>query len=389
MDIYGIKDFPEVKIGGKIKSQAEDFIVEEITPSGKVCSVKTNLFEKLIDFLPKNREEQVYFTLIKKNYTTQRAIRHIAEKLRISLKRFGYGGIKDKKALTAQKISVWNQKISDVKKVKLKDLQLKNFEYSKKRMTLGNLQANRFTIIIREVPIPISEVKKRINLFKKEYLKKIPNYFGPQRFGRQRPVNQMIGKNLLRGNFEEAVKILISAPGNEGEDGKNARKFAADNWGNWSEILKVWPRHLGIEAAILNYLVKYPTDYANAFRKLPKNLRRLFIHSYQSYIYNIILTKILESGKDLPEAVDLVGYETELDELTSEILKKEEMDKEMFRLKRMPELSEAGEKRNTTIRVENFKIISIKRGLIKLQFTLGKGSYATVLLKMLLGDYTE
>ena len=393
MDIYGIKDFLEVQIGGTIKKEPEDFIVEEIMPSGKTCSVDTGIIEKILDWLPKKREEQLHFTLLKRDYTTQRAIKQIASRLRISDRRFGYAGTKDKRALTAQRISVWNIPIRELKKIKARDMLIKNYNYSKQRLNLGDLSGNRFTITIRDITIPSEEIKEKIVKFAKELSSSLPNYFGPQRFGVQRAINYIVGKNLLLRNFEEAAKALIAYPGNESADATSARKFATENWGKWAEILKIWPRFLGIEAALLNYLVQYPTDYANAFRRLPKNLRRMFIHAVQSYIYNVTLTKLLEAGKTLPDTLPLIGYGTNLESEVGKIIKEtaeaEGIDCELFRLKHMPELAEAGEERNTKLTIKNFRVLHIGKDVATIRFILDKGSYATVLLKALLGTYYE
>jgi len=373
------------KIGGRIKEFPEDFVVEEILPNGKTCSVDTNILEKISDFFPKKPKEYIHFTLVKRDYTTQRAIDQLASRLRISRKRFGYSGTKDKRALTAQRVSVWNQKIEQLKKLRMRDILLKNFEYSNKRLTLGDLSGNKFTITVKNPikPLDINELRKLLK-------KGIPNIFGPQRFGVQRRINHLVGKQLLLGNFEEAVKILITAPGKENPEAADARKFAAENWGNWSSILKIWPRYLGIEAAPLNYLVQYPKDFANAFRELQKKLRWMFIHAFQSEIFNLTVEKL---GEQLPDELPIVGYNTKLDgevgKITNGILEHENITLEHFKLPRMPELSEPGQMRKTTIKVEYFKTLKNTKDLIKLVFILPKGCYATTVLEAILGEYVE
>jgi tRNA pseudouridine13 synthase len=119
----------------------------------------------------------------------------------------------------------------------------------------------------------------------------------------------------------------------------------------------------------------------------------MFIHSVQSYIFNVTLTKLLEAGKTLPDTLPLVGYNTNLEsevgKIIKEIMEAEGIDCELFRLKHMPELSEAGEERNTKLTVKNFKILHIEEKELTIRFILDKGSYATVLLKALLGAYYE
>ncbi|MCD6575922.1 MAG: tRNA pseudouridine(13) synthase TruD [Nanoarchaeota archaeon] len=377
MEMDGIKNFARAKLGGEIKKYPEDFIVEEITPDGKICTIGYNFVEILKDLVPKERREHLHFTLVKKNWTTLRAVSELSKRLRVSRKRFGFAGTKDRRAITAQRISVWNATIEQLKKIKIKDITIKDFNYSNKRITLGDLYGNRFTITIRNANV------KELGKVKKILEKDIPNFFGPQRFGIQRRINHLIGKQLLLGNFEGAAMILITSRGDEDEKSTNAREFAAKNWGKWREILKVWPKNLGVEAAVLNYLVKYPKDYANAIRQLPKNLRRMFIHSFQSYIFNRTLEELINRDITVKE-IPLVGYETKLEGETGEIIKKilkeENIKLEHFKLKRMPELAEKGDKRDAWIKVENLKILNVKNKEVKLQFTLKKGAYATTIL---------
>ena len=40
--------------------------------------------------------------------------------------------------------------------------------------------------------------------------KQLPNFFGNQRFGSDRPVNHLAGKALIQGKFKEAIKIILS-----------------------------------------------------------------------------------------------------------------------------------------------------------------------------------
>lgn len=375
MENYGIKNFTTLGIEGKIKEKPEDFIVEEILDDKKVCEIGHSLKEKIKDFFPKERKEQVHFTLVKKNWTVHRAISKISNQVRVSRKRFGFAGTKDKKAITSQRMSVWNVKIEDLKKVNLKDLFLKNFEYSNKRLSLGDLYGNRFTITIRNAK-NVDKLKNAEKLFEAG----IKNYFGPQRFGTLRCVNKEIGKKIILGHFQDAVKIFITETG---DSYTKEREFAKDNWEDWDKILKQWPKKLGPEAAILNYLLKYPTDYANAFRKLHKNLRRMFVHSFQSYIFNRVLSEMEKT----PERIPLVGYKTNLEgacgDLIKKILDEENIKLEDFEISRMPELASKGMERDSMLYPENFKILKKKSNLLKIQFTLKKGAYATnVLMKM-------
>ena len=76
-------------IGGEIKTQPEDFIVEEILEDGTILEIDRVIQRagSIGDFKR--------FVLQKKDWTTEGAIGRIAKALRVSPKRFGYAGSKD------------------------------------------------------------------------------------------------------------------------------------------------------------------------------------------------------------------------------------------------------------------------------------------------------
>jgi len=78
-------------IGGRLRTTAEDFIVEEIPPEKKQT---TGPF--------------LICRLTKKNWELQHAIKEIAKRLGISHRRIGFAGTKDRNAITTQWISLYN-----------------------------------------------------------------------------------------------------------------------------------------------------------------------------------------------------------------------------------------------------------------------------------------
>ena len=84
----------------KIKQQPEDFRVVEI-PNYEI----------------RDKGEYPIFLLRKRNYTTEQAIQKVADYFHIKPKFIGYAGIKDKKAITEQYISIniQNRKFQDLR----------------------------------------------------------------------------------------------------------------------------------------------------------------------------------------------------------------------------------------------------------------------------------
>ncbi len=361
----------EEGIGGRIKRIPEDFVVNEI-PLGAQIS---------------EDGEHTHFTLKKTNWDTLRAIKQISSVLGVSQNRFGFAGTKDKKAVTTQRVSAWKVPIEKLQSLRIKDIELSDFSYSDVRINLGNLKGNRFTITIRNIDLGKKEIETRIEKISKELKSGFPNFYGIQRFGVTRPITHLVGKAILQNDFESAVMIYLSEQfDEEGEESTRARRILAEKK-DFKEAVRIFPKHLGYENAMLNHLLKNPNDFKGALKKLPKNLSRMFVHAYQSYVFNRALSEYVDREIDV-ERLPLVGTEIQIDEISSKILEKEKIKQTDFEIKELPELSSKGEYRNCFSFAENFKIFKIekdelndKKNKVVLQFSLERGMYATVFLR--------
>ncbi len=344
------------KLGGRIKSYPEDFIVEEVHKDF-ICTVNYTLIDKIKTYFVKGKGDQLHFTLIKKNLNTFQAIEILAKKLRVSKKRFGVCGNKDKVAVTSQRVSVYNINPKELRKIKLRTIKIKDLKFENYRLNPGNLLGNRFTITIRDIPYSKSEIIKKLEHFKERVGMGIPNYFGPQRFGDKREVNHLVGEEVVKGNYERAVKILLTHLGKESEDATKARRFLRDNWGKFKEALKLYPKSLDIEIKVLNSLVS-GKSYKEALDSLPPQIKNIFVHAYQSYLFNKKLTNLIKNGL-VPKTIVVSPIKTK-------------------------DLSFKGYERKTMIVPKDFEIVKVKDGLATIRFFLEKGSYATVVLNELL-----
>ncbi len=372
----------------KIKEKPQEFIVEEITSDGLVLEVGRDWV------FSRSEGEHLICVLEKINWDTNRAIKLIAKRLHVSPKRIGFAGTKDKRAWTTQRISIWGITVDDITKVKLKDLWLKPIAYSSERIKLGDLWGNRFTITIKDLS------QNDIEKFVLPEKFRVPNYFGVQRFGEKRPMTHLVGRALVLGNVEEAVKLYLAwvGPG-EREETKEARHRLKENW-NWKEALSYFPSHLSYERTLLEHLAKNPNDYANALRRLPKNLLKMFVHAYQSYLFNRYLdARLDEIGLDPTDGDILVdetptgplyGYEMKMatgkpGEIERNIISDEGVSLDSFRIQSLPEASSKGSRRKVYSEVLDYRLLDKGHDWVRVQFRLRKGSYATTVLDWILG----
>ena len=259
--------------GMRIKERAEDFIVEEILPSGEVAEINAK-----VKFAQEPRAEHLIVFLEKKNWASMAAVKEVCKRLHVSQKRAGFAGNKDRRALTCQRISIWNCTPESLSKVQIKDITLTPICYGK-RVELGSLKGNRFTITIHDA----------------KGMPKLPsqvlNYFGVQRFGEVRPITHLVGKAIVNEDYKTAVDTyLFKWFEAEREEDRKARQRLEKEM-DYRKALEYFPRYLKYERILLNHLAKHSNDYVGALRSLPKKLLLLFPHAYQAHLFNKVLDK--------------------------------------------------------------------------------------------------
>lgn len=372
--------------------------------------------------------------LTKKNWDIHHLVRDLARILRISQSRFGWAGTKDKRALTKQKISIWDVGEEDIARVRLRDVELKPLGRSNRKLSLGDLWGNRFKIAVRNIELSQEETLSRVKAITQELERGAPNFFGVQRFGENRPVTHVVGEAIVRGDFREAALTYIArAFDGEQDEIKKARQYVWDS-ADFRGGLKLYPVNFQFEIAMMNHLIAHPDDYTGAFGVLSPKLSEMFLHAYQSYIFNIILSRRIESGMRIHEAYDgdivcfknekglpdtsrlqkvtkdnldginnlinrgrafvtapLVGYETQFaegapGEIERAVVRELNIDLEGFKVPLMPELSSKGLRREIILPFSpEFSVAEDERNSGKtkvvLEFSLQKGSYATTVLR--------
>ncbi len=367
-------DTPGTK--GEIKEQVKDFIVTELA-SHDLDEDGDHLIVKLR----------------KQNMTTMEAVSKLSNMLHISKGRIGYAGNKDKRAVTEQHISVEGVGEEEIRQVFTDEFDLEVVGRNG-YIGLGNLNANRFEITVRQLNLPIEDLRNRSLKIVEELDGKFPNYFGRQRFGSARPITHQVGRHILQGDYEEAVWTYIAKPYDE--EYKSIRKIRTELW-ETREVegaAEKFPEQYRYEKALLYHLTKNPGDHQGAIKRLPEGLQTLFIHAYQSWVFNRTLSRLIEDDWFDPEyEIPLVGYKTDLkdnrpENIVKEVLEEEGVSQEDFRLQEFPELRSEGTYRRAFADFRNFDVVDIDeddlnmtQNKMTVRFDLPKGAYATVFLR--------
>jgi tRNA pseudouridine13 synthase len=294
-------------IYGQIKLDIADFIVREILPSGEILSTR----EKSENDYPFDKKKDRYttFTLIKKNTDTIFAAKVIAEYLNIYDTEVLWAGIKDNTAITAQRMMVPGNQIERLKQFKSKNITITNIQSSRKPIEIGSLWGNNFEINIRNSTIPYENLEPVLSDWSNQIQTNgFPNFYGLQRFGQYRPNSHNVGKLLFLGKYQEAYEeFLFKVYPEEYKPIKEFRTLLASN-PSPSEIVD-WPPALSYEKQIYEGFQKSNGNYAQAFQKLPKALLNLIFSSYQSYLFNRVVSYRLRMKDPLgtPVKGDIVG----------------------------------------------------------------------------------
>ena len=326
-----------------------DFKIKQVPEDFRVAEVPK--------LKPGGEGRYYYFWMKKKNLNTIRAVKIASRGLKIGMDRFGWAGNKDKNAVTSQLVSIQSPVRFREKKFE-EGVELKFFGKGDERIFIGNLSGNCFEIVLRGVSRKaVPAIEENFRDLKRRGV--IPNFFGEQRFG---GINLLIGKALLSRDFERAAELI--------------------------------------------YRKKMP-DPVPAIRKVHRSSLSLYLHSYQSLMFNEMLsayisercsdnTEVREGGfsflfprrpvenSELP----IIGFGTELEDQA--VLKRHGLDRRSFVIRQLPGLSLEGSSRPAFAGISGLEMSllgedDLNRGREKIgvKFSLPKGSYATVALKAL------
>jgi tRNA pseudouridine13 synthase len=274
-------------IGGRLRRTPEDFAVDEI-------SVLPPAFDD---------GKFVIAKVWHRNWEMNRLVRRISTNLRVGRARIGFAGTKDGRSVATQLMS-FNAPIEDVKALEIPDVKILEAYRARRMIEIGDLIGNRFRITVADIepgidiPGLCSAVKERLDA-----LGGFPNFFGTQRFGSVRPITHLIGKDLVRGDFEGAVMRYIANPmDDESSDANDARRRLQESK-DFQQALKEFPTKLTFERTMIARLNERPGDYLGALRALPANLLMMFVHAYQSFLFNRILSERIRRGISIKEPI--------------------------------------------------------------------------------------
>ncbi|KAF1980522.1 pseudouridine synthase-like protein TruD/Pus7 [Bimuria novae-zelandiae CBS 107.79] len=274
--------------------------------------------------------EFLHFTLYKENKDTMEVIGFLGSKLGGGKNPFSFAGTKDRRACTVQRVCVKRQtaeRMNQLNKV-LYNAAIGDYSYENRDLGLGDLMGNEFVITLRDCHFQSEEgldleqrlklandiVSKAITDFSKEGF---INYYGLQRFGSFAASTDTVGLKMLQNNLKGAVEDLLAYSGTalaaaEGtledpsvlisQDDKNRAK-ALHIWktkGKGGTALDCLPHKFKAERSIIQHLSSRNSkngrydrtnDWQGALMLIPRQLRLMYVHAYQSLVWNTVAGK--------------------------------------------------------------------------------------------------
>jgi tRNA pseudouridine13 synthase len=417
IEFYGT-DTPGVP--GRLKASPEEFRVEEISSYP----------------MPDPDGAYVVLRLASRDWEQHELAAAVARRLRLPPHSVQWSGTKDRRAVSERLFS-YRGPMPDGD-LGLRGVSLVEAYRARDGLVLGHHYGNVFDIRVGELPAPATEAVEAYARTYEELRERggFPNFFGPQRFGEVRPITHEVGRHLVQGDLPGAVDAYLTDRPEGGTPGAgDAARVAYAEHRDAARALREFPREYRFERTLLEHLARGHSP-ERAFRGLSRDLRTLFVHAYQAWLFNRWLglrhaaglpldrpvagDHIVRLARDgtvrgpdsvpvavdnLPECTDLVirgralvvgplvGYGTpdgsdppsvQLDE----ILRSEAVDRAMFRLPSAPEVASRGAWRPLIVPTPPIAI-DAQGEVVRFRFALPKGTYATILLREFLKSGAE
>jgi tRNA pseudouridine13 synthase len=255
----------------KVKQAPEDFQVEELT-----------------DVVPTSDGNFAFYRLEKRGWTTPDAISVVRRRWKLDANRVSYGGLKDRHAHTVQYFTVFH---GPRRGLKQQGIIVSYAGQLPEAYTSRGIRANRFVVTLRA--LDETECARAVATLEEIKDQGVPNYFDDQRFGSVGVSGEFVGRLLVLGQFENALRLALAAPyAHDRTPQKREKAILQAHWGNWTTCQARLPR--GHVRRIFDYLASHPQDFQGALERLRPDVRGLYLSVYQSHLWNRMLTRWLQ-----------------------------------------------------------------------------------------------
>ncbi|MEM1541337.1 MAG: tRNA pseudouridine(13) synthase TruD [Ignisphaera sp.] len=281
-------------------------------------------------------------------------------------------GLKDTEAVAHQIVILYGCR-APVKELRLemKERYIEAFLWQCDTEVIHN--GNKFMIKLSVDPDNVNVIMDRLDVVKK-YGGRFLNFFGYQRFGSRRPITHMLGKLLVKKNWDLFIEILCKYSFSTQYLVANKRGYTFCN---------------------LRYRYEDPLTFIK--KAIPRDYLRLFIEAYQSYLFNVVLSKLwieMLSNRSIENTLSVMNstyrympivgsriniQQPGIKEVAEEVLDVEGIEPKDFILKELG-IESRGDFRESIAYARDICVDS-ERNEIKISFILDRGSYASIFIR--------
>jgi len=257
-------------IAASFRSRPEDFRVDE-----------------LLAFEPDGEGEHLMVRFEKTGLSTRAALRGIDKRLKLGRGAYGTAGQKDARAITTQHVTIEGARADEVARLDVPGLRVLGTVPHGRKLRTGQLAGNRFEIRLRGVPpFRVDDLHTAAERLRQ---RGVPNYFGQQRFG-NRGDTALLGRQLLKGEFAEAVRTIAGRPSDR-DHGRVKEARILFEARSWRDAARTWPHGYEDAARLCMSMARFSGRTQQALFSMEREDLRFYVSAYQAHLFNAVLAE--------------------------------------------------------------------------------------------------
>lgn len=386
-------------LGGRIRAEFEDFLVEEI-PLHR----------------PTGHGPHTVALIEKRGTPTFDALLFLSKGIKISERRIGYAGLKDSRAVARQYVSFPGVPPERVLAFEHPRVRILAAARHSSALKIGHHLGNRFTIRIQDADT--SKIEAARQVLERLVVRGVPNAYGNQRFG-VRQEGQLLGRSIVREDWGGFLGWLLGRPMPSERNPRVVEGRRLYEAGDLAGAFKAFPLRHRAEKKALTILKKGGSP-KEVFESQAKGTRKIWLSAWQSYLFNRVLdarvradtfdrllpgdvgiltdsgARFRADGRPLDDDLarrglatpsgPLVGYDQQLadqeaGQVERRVLAEDDAEPESFR---QPHCRSRGGRRPLVIPVREASLEVEGPETVVARFVLPPGAFATVVLAHLM-----
>jgi len=251
--------------------------------------------------LPEGQGSHAYYRVEKTGKSTLAVRDEMAARLKVTPSALVFPALKDKAAVTIQYASVRKRGPQEISGSRYT---ARRIGWGTRALRPSDLDGNQFSVIVRKLTAKeaglLGPKVEQLGVYG------LINYFDDQRFG-SHTKGGFIGKEILKRDAERVVHMYLAEEMvGDRRDVREFKRLCASHWGQWGFLLHQAPRPSNYRS-VITYLKDHPHEYRKATNLIKDRLLSIYLSGYQSWVWNQIVAAYVERDGELARAINLLG----------------------------------------------------------------------------------